>query len=272
MGLCISNISLLTHERKRLVNLLGILLSFMIIGGWVFLFAVDYYVTGSQFEVMMHDLVTNLLAALYLYFECMLIGTIIAGIIAARYEPDPDRDVVIILGCGIRKDGTPTPLLASRIDRALQFAGEQKKRTGREVLFVPSGGQGADEAISESACMKQYLIEHGIPKERIAEENRSANTSENMRFSKKIISGINPDAKIAFATNNYHVFRSGCFASEAGLRAVGMGAATKWYFWPNAAVREFAGLLSRQKGRQFLILGTMAVITVILTILEYLPL
>ena len=39
----------------------------------------------------------------------------------------------------------------------------------------------------------------------------------------------------------------------AELKAEGMGAQTKWYFWPNAAVREFVGLLSKHKYKQILV-------------------
>ena len=268
-ALCVSNVSLIIHEGRRLVNLLGIILSFLLIGGWAFLFMFDYYASGSQTEVMLHDLFANLFAAIYLYFECMLIGTIIADAIAARYEPKKDKDFIIILGCALRKDGTPTPLLKSRIDRALRFYEEQKKTTGKELSFITSGGQGSDEVVSESASMKQYLTEHGVPEARIIEEDRSTNTLENMTFSKEKAFAIDPSAEIAFSTNNYHVFRSGIFASSVKMRAEGMGAPTKWYFWPNAEVREFVGLLTKQKGRQLLILGAMVAFYVILTLIAY---
>ena len=269
VALCVSNVALIRHEGKRLVNLLGILLSFLLIGGVVFVFFFDQYASGSQFEVMMHDLVTNLFAAVYIYFECMLIGAIAANAIAARYEPEPDKDFLIILGCGIRKDGTPTPLLCGRIDRALTFAEKQKARTGKEPVFVTSGGQGPDEVISESAAMKRYLMQQGVPEERIIEEDRSTDTAENMRFSKEKILARDPDGKIAFSTTNYHVFRSGLYARRVKMRAVGMGAKTKWYFWPNAAVREFVGLLTEHRLKQALVFGSMIVFYVVLTLLVY---
>ncbi len=49
------------------------------------------------------------------------------------------------------------------------------------------------------------------------------------------------------------------------MRAVGMGAKSKWYFWPNALVREFIGLLTEHRGKQALILGGMVVIYTVLT-------
>ena len=269
VALCLSNLSLIRHEGKRLVNLLGILLSVLMIGGVLFLFFADRYATGSMWEVMRHDLLTNLFAALYLYYECMLIGTIIANLIVVRHEPEKDQDYLIVLGCGLRKDGTPTPLLAGRVDRALRFYREQIEKTGKAPMFITSGGQGPNEVISESASMKGYLLEKGVPEDHILEEDRSATTYENMKFSKEIIQARQPDARVAFSTTNYHVFRSGLMARRVKLPAEGMGARTKWYFWPNAAVREFVGLLTEHRLKQGLVLGGMVLIYCIGTVLIY---
>ncbi len=268
-ALCVSNISLIRHEGFRPVNALGILLSFLLVGGELFLYFFDSYVSGSREEIMLHELLSNLFAAVYLYFECMLIGVMIADAIVVRYEPEPDKDYLIILGCGIRKDGTPSPLLRGRVDRALAFAEKQQKLTGKAPIFVPSGGQGPDEPISESASMKRYLLEQGVPEERILMEPRSTDTFENMKFSKEVIWERDPKAKVAFATTNYHVFRGGLFARRVKMRAVGMGAKTKWYFWPNAAVREFVGLLTEHKLKQGLVFGGMLGFYVVLTLLVY---
>ncbi|MBQ3938114.1 MAG: YdcF family protein [Clostridia bacterium] len=269
IALCVSNISLIMHERFRFVNVLGIILAFLLIAGEAILFAYDMYASGSQKEVMLHDLFVNLFAAVYLYFECMLIGAIIANIIVVKYEPDKDKDFLIILGCGLRKDGTPTPLLRGRCDRALAFDKKQREETGKELIFVTSGGQGENEANSESLAMKNYLLEKGIPEERIIEEDRSTDTFENMKFSKAKIEAHDKNAKVAFSTTNYHVFRSGLFARRVKMRAVGIGAKTKWYFWPNAAVREFVGLLTAHKLKQTIILVSMVVFYVAMTLLAY---
>lgn len=269
-GLFISNISLIRHEGFRFVNILGILLALALVFANVFLFMGNYYVTGSEFEVMIHDLIFSFLSTVYLYYECMLIGTIVADVIAARHEPEPGRDFVIILGCGLRKDGTPTPLLKGRCDRALEYAKMQEEKTGKKVMFITSGGQGPDEAVSESAAMKSYLIENGISPERIIEEDKSASTYENMLFSKEKIQVVNPEGKVLFSTTNYHVFRSGIWARRVKMRAVGIGAPTKWYFWPNASVREFLGLLTAHRGKQALILAGLITVYIALTLLQYL--
>lgn len=248
--LAVSNIQLIRKEGYRFVNLLGLILSFMIVGGFVFLWWLTYYTSGSQFEVFISELIYNVLYAIYVYFVCMLLGSIITNIIVSHHIPEADKGFIIILGCGMRKDGTPTPLLRSRIDRAIEFARYQERKSGKLINFIPSGGQGSDEIISESQCMKNYLMQQGISEGRILLEERSTTTSENMRFSKEIIDSIDPNEKAAYATNNYHVLRSGMFATENGLKAEGIGAKTKWYFWPNAAVREFVGMITRHKRLQ----------------------
>ena len=117
--------------------------------------------------------------------------------------------------------------------------------------------------------MRDYLRSQGIPDERILVEDQSTDTAENMRFSKEKIWAVDPAGKIAFATTNYHVFRAGLKARRVKMRAQGMGAPTKWYFWPNAAVREFVGLLTEHRGKQELLLIGMVVVYTILTFAAY---
>jgi uncharacterized SAM-binding protein YcdF (DUF218 family) len=271
-ALVVSNVSLIRHEGKRLVNVLGILLAFLLLAGEAFLYGFDFYVSGSLAQIRLHELFVNLFAAFYLYFECMLLGIAVAAALVVHYEPEKDKDFLIVLGCGLKKDGTPTPLLRGRLDRALAFAEKQIAETGKAPTFIASGGQGPDEPVPESAAMKRYLLEHGVPAERIVEENKSTSTLENMKFSKeKILENYSSSVpvKVAFSTTNYHVFRSGLYARRVKLRAVGMGAKTKWYFWPNAAVREFVGLLTEHRGKQALVLGSMIAFYVALTLLVY---
>lgn len=285
IALVASNLSLIRHEGFRFVNLLGVILALLLVGGEVLIYRLDYYVYGSEAEVMLHDLLTNLLAAVYLYFECMILGTIVASSVAARYEPKKDKDYIIVLGCAIRKDGTPTPLLRGRLDRALTFAKRQEAESGKAPVFVLSGGQGADECISEAECMRRYLAERDVPEERMILEDKSTDTAENMVFSKKLIldrvrpvkeppagywpATDDPEARIAFSTTNYHVFRAGLKARRIKLRALGMGCKSKWYFWPNAAVREFVGLVTQHRVKQGLILLAMIGFYTVLTILYY---
>ena len=269
IGLFVSNVWLIRNEGRHWVNILGMIAGFLVIAGQLLIGVLDYRIYTGLFSSLRMRLAVNLMAAFYLYFECMLLGAMIADLSAAFYEAEPNKDFLIVLGCGIRRDGTPTPLLKGRLDLALQFYRDQLRRTGKKACFVVSGGKGSDEVISEAQCMKNYLLSCGIPEDQILMEDRSTDTAENMRFSRQIIQGKMPGAKVAFFTTNYHVFRAGLKARRVKMRAVGMGAPTKWYFWSNAAVREFVGLLTEHKGKQILVFLMLIIVYTALTMMVY---
>ena len=117
--------------------------------------------------------------------------------------------------------------------------------------------------------MRRYLAQQGVSQAQMVLEDQSTDTAENMAFSKEKILSLNPDGKVAYSTTNYHVFRAGLLARRVKLRAQGMGARSKWYFWPNASVREFVGLLTQHRVKQALILVGLIVSYVALTVLLY---
>jgi len=269
IGMTVSNIFLIKYEKKQFKNTLGIILSLALLGGTLVMYILDYHFYINGFSNMVSEMISSFFSAVYLYFECILLGTIIVDALSATFEPPFDKDFIIILGCALESDGSPTPLLKARVDRAVEFYRAQKEKNDKPLFFVTSGGQGSDETIPESTSMKNYLISCGIPEEEIIEEDASTNTYENMRFSKEKIKEINPEAKIAFSTNNYHVFRSGFYAKHVDMRADGIGAPAAWYYWPNASVREFVGLLVQRKKKQIFLLLSMIVTFILLTIQLY---
>lgn len=171
-------------------------------------------------------------------------------------------DYIIVLGAGLNGDEV-TPLLASRLEKgiALYLKNPQSK-------LIVSGGQGADEWISEAEAMKNYAVARGIPEEDIMIENQSKNTRENLQFSYKLMP---TSGKVAIVTNYYHVFRALILAKQEKLACVGYGAKTKFYFSLNAFVREFVGYLSQTLKWQVICFGLLCITYyVFLVILSYL--
>ena len=168
-----------------------------------------------------------------------------------------NRDYLIVLGAGLINGEKVSPLLASRINRAIQFAEKQVDKGKHMPKFIMSGGQGGDEKVSEARAMADYAISRGIDEKYILLEDRSKNTYQNMFFSKEVAaSDFGSDAfRASFFSNNYHIFRAGLFAKEAALNANGIGSYTRFYFLPNAIIREFAGVFILHKKRHFIIIG-----------------
>ena len=240
--LSISNVSLIRHEGFRFANALGLMLSVAMVAGFFFLlFFSELINSGSDMELKVWDTISSLFEIAYALLECFLIGSIVCGKRAAKHQPAFDKDYIVILGCKVRKDGSLYPLIRGRVDRAIRFYNEQLQATGKRAIFIPSGGRGPDEPLSEGEAMGQYLLQQGIPREQVLPETKSINTRQNMQFSMQLMEA---GKTAVFATTNYHVFRSGIIAGLVGFDAEGIGSSTKWYFWPNAYVREVVGMLS----------------------------
>ena len=270
LAMAVSNVELLRHEHFRPQNVLGIGAALLLIAGEALCFwLASRNFMGSEWEYRVRNTLENSYATVFSYFECMLLGAIVCGLKAARHVPAQDRDCLVILGCRFRKDGTLPPLLRGRVDRAIEFWRAQKAATGREALLIPSGGQGPDESMPEAEAMRRYLVEQGIPEERIRPEVRSRNTYENMEYSRALIEAECEKPQVAYVTTNYHVFRSGVWAGLAGLPAEGIGSRTKWWFWPNAFMRECAGLLKNRLKLELMLLLVMLAFFGLLSMVLY---
>ena len=254
----ITNIILIKKEGfapSRLLGvILGILSLFGICGSQTLYFVISKILLGTEKQFIKFTLDICINATLsYLY--TLIIATLYCNIRAANHVPNYDKDFIIILGAKIKNDGTLTPLLKARVDKAIDFGNKQYELTKKKIIYVPSGGKGSDEVIEEAKAIKEYLIERGIKEKQIVIEDKSTSTIENMKFSKNKIDKINKDAKISFATTNYHVFRSGVIANEQGIDCEGIGSKTKWYFYTNALIREFiANLVQERKSHIILVL------------------
>ena len=205
-------------------------------------------------------------------------------------------DYIIIHGAGL--DGPrPTPLLAGRIDKALELWKKQHQR-GK---FVVSGGQGSDEVVSEAQAMRDYLLDKGVPGDAILMEDKSTTTWENLRYSLAIINadratGVDATSSAAVAssgdvtttasdvsgtaassrtaasssdfttavvTSDFHVFRCAEYAHNLGIKADGIGSHTKGWYWPTAFIREFIAITKAHLWPYLVIVGLYTLINVL---------
>lgn len=147
---------------------------------------------------------------------------------------------LIILGGGI-KGSRPSLSLALRIERAAEFM-----RRHPEVVAVASGGRGPDELVSEGALIRRILVERGIDGRRIAAEERSFSTFENIRNSREVFRAQGVDigrSGVMILTSDFHVMRAVLIARSLGIAACGIPAETPWYLVPNYYFRESLAFL-----------------------------
>ena len=126
-----------------------------------------------------------------------------------------EEDAVILLGCAV--EGTePSEQLRCRLDTALEY-----HRQNPSAAIIVTGGQGSDENDTEAAVMARYLIAGGVPEEQILLEDRATSTKENFEYSAEILASEMPDtSSLCFITSDFHIFRSGKLAAQAGIDGI----------------------------------------------------
>ncbi|MBG9497182.1 membrane protein [Bacillus thuringiensis] len=203
------------------------------------------------------------------YFFIHLSNFLSAYFLYQFNRPRRNQDFIIVLGSSLINDKVP-PLLASRINKAIDFYWKQAAvNTPPTIIF--SGGQGPDEGLPEAEAMQSYAVEKGIPLEHTVQENRSVNTYQNMLFSKEIMDSLKPEGKYKsiFTTNNFHLFRAGIYARQAGLNSQGIGSKTAFYYWPNAMIREYVAIVVMGRKRHMKICGTILGFAVFVSVLSF---
>ena len=232
--LIINGIVILKREAHSFKNMLSLFLGIFIAVGEI---SGVYYV----FRLVDHvgEISLNLAAMLIFvtvfYFSCLILSFVVYTVFIEILPHKMDFDFIIIHGSGLLNGDIMGKLLTSRVDKAIEVF----NKCGGKPIMIPSGGQGPDEKISEAQAMKNYLLEHGIPEEKIVLEDRSSTTHENLRNSKEIIDTYAGKRKTALISSNYHIYRCLRIAKEIDMKCVGIGAKVAFYYWPSALIREF---------------------------------
>ena len=172
-----------------------------------------------------------------------LVFVVIEGLIIAESvkQPQNEADYLIVLGAKVNGT-TPSLILQYRINKTAEY---MKKHPGTKAIV--SGGQGADEGISEAEAMKNGLLSSGIAAERILVEDQSTSTKENLDYSKRLLTeagGSVKESKVIVVTTDFHVLRAVGIARKAGYEQVeGLAAKSVWYLIPTNYVREFMAVV-----------------------------
>ena len=176
---------------------------------------------------------------------CLMAGLLVVGvtecfIIEASFgDPKEQVDYVVVLGAKVRVTG-PSASLWDRIYGAYDYLEDHPN-----VIAVVSGGQGADEPISEAKSMRDELVALGIDESRIWVEDQATSTWENLNFSLDLIeekTGQRPE-KLGVVSSEYHLFRASLFAEACGVDFVGVPARTSRVSqMVNHFMREVAGV------------------------------
>ena len=106
------------------------------------------------------------------------------------------KNVVVVLGNRINNDGTLTKTMYKRLELTLSI----DKQFHPELIIVSGGIANPQVNFSEADAMYDYLVEHGIEKERLLKEGNSMSTKENAIFSYRLLEDVDFDNLIIVST------------------------------------------------------------------------
>ena len=150
-----------------------------------------------------------------------------------------DEKAIIVLGCGLEENGTPAPTLKNRLNGCIDYYSRNP-----DCYIVVTGGYSRYKNETESAAMKKYLTDKGIPADRILTDEKAVNTRENFSNSMDILErkGI-PADKVCYVTNSFHIYRRGVYARQAGFENIkALSVKTDRAVFIPAVLREVCGV------------------------------
>ncbi|WP_195618071.1 SanA/YdcF family protein [Clostridium paraputrificum] len=134
-------------------------------------------------------------------------------------------DAIIVLGAGVREDGTPSDILTDRLSTSLDIL-----NMGVEGKLLLSGDHGR-EGYNEVGTMKDYILKNSNIKEKdIFLDHAGFSTYDSIYRAKDI---LKVESAI-IVTNEYHLPRALYLAEKLGIDAYGYTSDKREYYYMDA--------------------------------------
>ena len=144
-------------------------------------------------------------------------------------------DCVLVLGCGLEADGSPSPMLHDRLQQGVAL---YQKEAAPKLLV--SGDHGREE-YDEVNAMKRFAEEQGIPSEDVFMDHEGFSTYESVYRARDIFQV----RRMVIVTQEYHLSRALYIAKRLGIEAWGVPADPRTYSGQTA--RDLREILARDK-------------------------
>lgn len=142
-----------------------------------------------------------------------------------------NADCILVLGAGLRKDGSPSPILQERVNRGIELY-----QSGAAPKLLMSGDHGRVE-YNEVGTMKAIAVEAGIPSQDVFMDHAGFSTYESLYRARDVFCA----KRVIIVSQKYHLYRALYIAEQLGLEAYGVGAdVQRFYGQTTREMRESA--------------------------------
>ena len=146
-----------------------------------------------------------------------------------------DADCILVLGAGIRTDGSPSPMLQDRLNTGIALY-----QNGAAPKLLMSGDHGRKK-YNEVQTMKDIALDQGVPSEDVFMDHAGFSTYDSLYRARDVFQA----RKVIIVTQKYHLYRALYIARSLGLDAWGVSADTRRY--RGQSQRDFREILARDK-------------------------
>ncbi len=182
-------------------------------------------------------LLALVLIGLFCVLAVLVINAIMVGInrqyiLSEDEAASLDADCILVLGCGLWDDGTPTPMLCNVGIRLFQ--------AGASERLLMSGDHSRVD-YDEVNTMKSLAVQEGIEPDSVFCDHAGFSTYESMYRAKNVF-GVK---RVIIVTQKYHLYRAIHDARALGLEAYGVSASERVY--RSQWAQDIRELLARAK-------------------------
>ena len=110
-------------------------------------------------------------------------------------------EIAVVLGNKVEDNGQPSERLKARLDKSVELYDG-----GYYTFIIVSGGIGK-EGFDEAKVMRSYLIDKGIPENKIIEDNNGYNSYMTAQNTSKIMDELKFDS-VMIITQYFHISRT----------------------------------------------------------------
>jgi uncharacterized SAM-binding protein YcdF (DUF218 family) len=132
---------------------------------------------------------------------------------SARKDAARPSDAIVVLGAA-QYDGRPSPVLAARLDHALELY-----EADVAPVIVVTGGRRLGDRFTEATAAATYLHEHGVPDTAIMRETNGRSSWQSLAAAARFLEDRDMK-KVVLVSDPYHAARIDDIADEVGLDAV----------------------------------------------------
>jgi uncharacterized SAM-binding protein YcdF (DUF218 family) len=131
---------------------------------------------------------------------------------AARRDEAQPADAIVVFGTA-QYDGEPSPVLAARLDHAIELY----ERKLAPVVVVTGGNQPGDR-FTEATASAAYLLERGVPDENVLREVSGTSSWQSLA-AVSVFLDEREIKEVLLVSDPFHSLRISAMADELGLEA-----------------------------------------------------